>query len=143
MKSWNANVLVCDDLWYSIAGKINLFGIYTGDIVIAADTQLVAQLIFFFTVEGDLSEPPTKALTLEVALPNDPPRTMVIQSPVLGDGKASGRTRWFSRTPFVLPQIQLRPGRIRARVLYGTEEITLSAPWVTRWVAPPTAANAS
>lgn len=142
MKSWSANLLVADDLWWSITGKVNLIGVYTGDIGIPLDGQLAAQLVFFFLLEGELGDQPTKPFTLEIALPGDQPRTLPVAVPTFGNTSATERTKWFVRTPFLVQQLRLRPGRIVARIIYEGKELRVGAPWINQVEATttPTAA---
>jgi hypothetical protein len=130
MKSWNASLLVCDDLLYSLAGKLTLLGVYTGDISIPAPTWTVGQLVFLFLMNGDLTERPTQPLDLEVTLPGSAPQTMVFPTS-FAPSPASGRTKWFLRTPFLLQNVILRPGRIAANVKHGDFVMNPGSPWVT------------
>lgn len=131
MKTWDANLVVCDDLLYSLNGKITLLGMYTGDIGIPTNPQAAGQMVFFFILQGDLSERPTKLVTLEVTLPGEVSKTMTIPPPIFADPMPVGRTKWFMRHPFLVAPAILRPGRIVAKVIYDNTEIVLGAPWIT------------
>lgn len=142
MKSWNATLLVCDDLLYSLTGKINLFGIYTGDIGVPLQMQATGQLVFLFLLEGDLSERPGR-VTLEVSLPGESSPNRLDVGPLAVPAAAPGRTRWNLRLPFLVAQPVLRPGRIEAKIIHGKDEISVRGPWITLTGAAPTPTPAS
>ena len=48
-----ASVITADDATYTLAGKLNVTGIYTTDIYIPQDPTVGAQLVFLFVVETD------------------------------------------------------------------------------------------
>ncbi|MCX7361150.1 MAG: hypothetical protein NTV97_04615 [Alphaproteobacteria bacterium] len=135
MKSWNTTLLVCDDVMYSITGKVSVFGVYTGDIGIPNDAHLAPQLIFFFVIDGDLSERPILPLKLEIKLPEEDARSVMISPPILPNPAPEGRTKWYMRHPFLVSSAILRPGRIEAKIVYDGEDISLSAPWISRTIA--------
>jgi hypothetical protein len=132
MKSWHGTLIVADDLWWSITGKVNLIGVYTGEIGLPAESlpQPVGQLVFYLILEGDLDDLPTKPLTLVITLPGENPRNNVIVAPSIAS--TSGRTKWFIRAPFLMAQLKLQTGRIDAKLLHDSEEMRISAPWITR-----------
>jgi hypothetical protein len=130
MKTWTATLLVCDDLLYSLMGKVNLIGIYTSDIAINGPGQVAGQLVFFFVMEGDISERPTH-VSLEITLPGTPPRRLDFPAFPTDIQQQPGRTRWYLRLPFLLPQVVLHPGRIEGKIIYAGNEIALRGPWIT------------
>jgi hypothetical protein len=56
---------LCDDLTYSLNGKMNAVGIYTGDIIIHASPVMLNH--FCFIIETESSDP-FKSLILHVSL---------------------------------------------------------------------------
>lgn len=132
MKSWNANLLICDDLMFSLSGKMTAIGIYTGDIGIPTSEHRTGQLIFMFMLQGDLTEQPTEPMVLEVTFPGEQPHSMTLPPPVFGQNfEGSGRTKWFQRTPFMIQNVILRPGQIKTRIRYGKLELNPGSPWIT------------
>ena len=73
----HASVIICDELLFSITGKINLLGSYTGDITIPTDPTQIAQLLFYFLVETDVQDP-YRSLTFQVKLPQADPVTQIL-----------------------------------------------------------------
>lgn len=123
-----ANVIICDELLFSITGKTNIIGIYTTDISIPVDPTQVPQLIFFFVIETDVGDL-FKSLSLHVTLPGSAP---IIQPlPMIPQiAAAPGRARWTLRWPLLLPQPMLRPGRIEAKVIHESGELIAGTPWI-------------
>jgi hypothetical protein len=80
-------------------------------------------------METDLIDP-FKSLTVEVALPDNPPilNQVVVTYPIPDSHK--GRTRLFYRHPMLVQSPILQPGRIAAKVIHESGEIILGAPWV-------------
>jgi hypothetical protein len=124
----HASVFICDELLFSLTGKFNLFGNYTGDITIPADPTPVTQLIFYFIVETDVTNP-FQSLTLQVTLPDSIPIVQPI--PVLPQvAIQQGRPRWTIRWPLLIPQPSLRPGRIEAKAIHESGELIAGTPWI-------------
>jgi hypothetical protein len=128
MKTWTANMLVCDDVLVSVSGKFNLLGVYSTDIGVPKDGQIAPQLVFFFMLEGDLSERP-HFVSLEVSFPGGNSRSITVPAQV-PQGPAHGRTKWFARIPFLVQQVMLRPGKIEAKVRYDGQELAVAGPWI-------------
>jgi hypothetical protein len=110
-----ATVVVCDEMLISLTGKMNIFGIYTGDITIASEEQKIAQLVVIFHIECDLAAPP-RALSVEVRLPGEP----VIQNniPPIVPPATPQRTKWVFRWPILIQQPTLRAGRIETKIVH-------------------------
>jgi hypothetical protein len=137
-------MLVCDDLLYTITGKLNLIGIYTTDIGIPVEAHVAAQMIFLFNIEGDLSEQPKDGLHFELQMPGEEAKTLTVPVPVLTAPAAPGRTRWFARIPFLVQPVVLRAGQIKATIKHEPgEDIAVAGPWITLMSAPPTSAPSS
>jgi len=125
----HASVVVCDDLTYSLNGKMNAVGIYTGDIIIPASPAMLNQLIFLFIIETEPSDP-FKSLILHVSLPNGQshqiPVVMETLVPAISD-----QTRWTLRWPLAFYGPFLTPGPIVAKILHEGGEIIAAAPIIT------------
>jgi hypothetical protein len=128
MSHRQATVLVCDEILISLTGKFNLLGNYTGDITIQTDPTAVAQLIFYFIIETDVSDL-YRSLSVQVTLPESAPITQVV--PLLVIAPQPNRSRWTTRYPLLIRNPSLRPGRIEAKVIHDTGEMILNAPWIT------------
>lgn len=127
-----AQLLVADEIYFNLWGKALLHGIYHGDLVINGETSQAPQLVFFFMLETDLSDP-FRNLQVEVKLPgNDPIRVPVlITYPAPPSTIQQGRTRLFYRHPLLIPQPMLRLGRIEAKAIHESGEIEIGAPWIS------------
>lgn len=126
----HAALLICDELLFSLTGKMTIAGLYTGDIGIGSERQIIPQLIFLFVVEGDLDEPIQSAV-LEVALP----KVEVKRRPLPGvspPAATPGRTKWKMLLPFPMSQVELHLGKIEAKVIYDKGEIVATAPWIVQ-----------
>ena len=124
-----ASLLVADDILFNLQGKAILQGIYTGDLVIAANPSPLAQLIFFFLAETDVSDP-FKSLSAQVTFPESEPMTnhIPIQWPITLPPLE--RTKIFVRFPMLISGPILRPGRIIAKLIHESGEIAVSAPGI-------------
>lgn len=130
-----ASVLVSDDLYISLLGKLVVQGVYTADIIIPAEQIVVPQLVFLFQIVTNVDDLFEK-LQVQVTLPEQPPRTMDIPGPFV---PASGRSQWLLNWPLLIQQAVLRPGLIEAKVVHERGEILTSAPWITLATqVPPT-----
>jgi hypothetical protein len=141
-----ASLLVADEIFFNLHGKAILHGIYNTDLIINADQMTIAQLIFYFSIETELSEP-FLSLSAEVTLPGtDPVQQMVLVPPpqfVTAQARANPeRSRWYTRYPLLISGPVLRPGRIGARVIHESGDIIVNAPWIVSSVATqPTKPN--
>lgn len=128
-----ASVIVCDDVLYNMNGKAFLNGIYSGDIVIAADPTNLTQLIFYFIAETDLSEPFT-SLFAEITLPGGPTiRSLIPSNPPL---QLSGRSRLVVKWPIALTFPVLRPGKISIKLIHESGELPVFGPWIVYMQLP-------
>lgn len=121
-----ASLLVADEILFNLHGKAVLQGIYTGDLVIAANPSPLAQLIFFFLAETDAANP-FKSLSAQVTFPESEPVTsqIPIQWPITFPTE---RTKIFVRFPMLISGPVLRPGRILAKLIHESGEIAVSGP---------------
>ncbi len=128
-------LLVADEIYYNLHGKAILQGIYSGDLGIPTDPSPAPQLLFFFMMETDLTDP-FKSLAVEVTLPGSPPvRNQVFVTFPVPLAAHEGRSRLFYRHPLLIQRPMLRPGRIEAKVIHESGEIIVGAPWIA---LPPT-----
>src|SRR5271154_3702764 len=67
-----ATVIIADEIYYNLHGKAILQGMYNSDLVIPADPSTAPQLLFFFIIETDISDP-FQSLSVEVTLPEAAP----------------------------------------------------------------------
>ena len=130
-----AMLLVADEIFFNLTGKAILNGIYTGNLLIGPATGFVPQLVFFFMVETDLSDP-FRSLQAEVTFPESAPITSTV--PVTWPIPLSpvDRTKFSVRWPMLLQNLTLRPGKINAKLIHESGEIIVSAPWIVS-NAPP------
>jgi hypothetical protein len=141
-----ATVLLADEVFYNLNGKAVLHGVYNTDLTIPNNPTLVPQLIFYFIIETDFSEP-FKSLGVEVTLPgNEPSRGIVFLPPpqlLAAQLQAQpARTRWYTRHPLLIPAPYLRPGHIEAKVIHESGEIKVDTPWIVHAaVQAPTKTN--
>jgi hypothetical protein len=125
-----ATVLVADEIYYNLHGKAILQGIYNADIGISSEEQRAQQLIFFFMVETDIQNP-FRSLQVRVTLPGNDP--VVSPVPILWpwpQGVPPDRVRMFIKWPLLIPSPVLRPGRIEAKAIHESGEISAAVPWI-------------
>src|SRR5262249_15936955 len=122
-----ANVLVCDELYVTLTGKLTAMGIYTGDIIVPAPGVVVPHLIFLFLVETT-SDDLFESIMLEATLPDHHPVRSSI--PVPQFVFSEGRTRWGAKYPLLVQQPRLFPGRIIAKLIHDKREIIAFAQWI-------------
>jgi hypothetical protein len=120
-----ATVIVCDEFFTSLTGKMTLSGIYTGDIVIPSSPIIAGQLIFFFIVEGNVSDP-FNLLELEIALPGETP--VRISVPVHAMEVLPDRPRTIYRWPLLISPAILIAGPIIAKVIHEKGEMLPPVP---------------
>lgn len=128
MKEWKATSFICDEVMHSLTGKIFVQGMYTGDISIPSDEFTVSQLVFFFLIDGP-AEDLFKSIALEVLLPGQSPARMQIPLSLPAQ-RDPLRTRISIKTPFLILQPVLRPGRIETRVVHDKGEIDAGGQWI-------------
>jgi hypothetical protein len=128
MTERTAYLLVADDLRIALTGKLDLHGIYTGDIVIPSEKLVANQLVFLWMLETDAKDP-FQSLTFEITLPQAEPNrfslSVLVPTPI-----PEGRTRWYMKQPQLIQPAILRPGRIKAKVIHEKGEIQLWGPWI-------------
>ena len=129
MSTRKATVILCDEILFSLTGKTNLLGCYTGDLSIPADPSPTVQLAFYFLIETDIADP-FQSLTIQIALPGA--EVIVQPIPTLPQmvPPGPGRTRATIRWPIVLPQPILRPGRIESKVIHEGGEMIAGMNWI-------------
>src|SRR5271165_6847267 len=103
MPERQAMVLVADEVFFNLNGKAVLQGIYNSDLVIIDEEIKAPQLILYFMIETDLSEP-FQSLAIEITLPGSapirqpvfvpPPQFLAMQLQAHPE-----RTRWYTRHP--------------------------------------------
>lgn len=141
--SRQAALLIADEIYYNLHGKATLQGIYNDDLVIPTDPSTAPQLLFFFIIQTDVSNP-FKSLSVEVTLPQTPPVSGIVfvAPPELLAALIQAhpqRTVYTVKHPLLITAPALRPGRIEAKVIHEAGEIPVTAQWI-RLNAPPIAA---
>src|SRR5580698_6532518 len=98
-----AMLLVADEIYYNLQGKITLQGIYHSELNIPADPVSASQLIFLFTVETDISDP-FRSLAVEITLPGSGPvrNQVLVVYPVPPSLIRQGSTKFFYRHPLLI-----------------------------------------
>jgi hypothetical protein len=134
MTARQASVLVADEVYFNLHGKAILHGIYNTDLVITSDQMTAPQLVFYFMIETDISEP-FHSLSVQITLPgNDPIRHHVLVPPpqfVAAQAQMNPtRSRWYTRHPVLIPAPVLRAGQIEAKVIHESGEIIVGSPWI-------------
>jgi hypothetical protein len=131
MSGAKASFLVCDDLLYSLTGKVNLVGIYAQDIVIPADELLMQQLIFFFVLEMP-KDKVFKKISFRIELPQSDPLDFPIPVLVRKSSEVDERRKMLAwRHPVLVQQPILRLGRISASVVHEGRRLDAGGIWVT------------
>jgi|GEM_PF-3869908 len=126
-----ASLVVCDELYFNMTGKLTVQGMYTGDIFISGAEAATTQLVFLFILDCDIAERPN-IIRLQVTLPGDlpresiPPLALTTTTPVLTD-----RSKLTYKLPFLYALPTLRVGRISAKVIFDQEEVSVVAPWIS------------
>lgn len=124
-------MLMCDDVTVSLTGKFNLQGVYTTDLAVPPGGAVAQQLVFYFGIDGDLSDRPTTTIAIRMEFPDGHIRSSEFPAMVPADAPIlPGRTKWHFRAPFLVQQIPLRPGRIKAILTYREEQIEIFGPWI-------------
>jgi hypothetical protein len=134
MASRQAMVLVADEIYFNLHGKAILQGVYNSDLVINSDEMKAPQLVFYFSIETDLSEP-FQSLGIEITFPGSEPikQPVLVPPPQFLTAQVQAnptRSRWYTRHPVLIPAPVLRPGRIEVKVIHESGEIKLIAPWI-------------
>ena len=141
MSACNAMLLVCDEANMSLtSGKHNLIGIYTGEIGIPKEPQILNQIVFYFVIDCDLTKLPP-VMIVEITIPGDTPKQLPIPMlPTPPMPIPPNRTRGVLQIPFAMRSLNVRAGRIEGRVIYGSEVVPVLGPMLT--VSPPVTSEA-
>jgi hypothetical protein len=129
MSERRASVIVCDDILFSITGKVFLQGVYQTDITIPGDELTIGQFIFYFTVETP-KENPFKKITLSVLLPGGTPNQFEVPLASIAPTLNPNRPKMVLRSPFLIQQPILRPGKIETKVITESGEIDAGGAWM-------------
>jgi hypothetical protein len=127
----SASFEVADDFRIALTGKMDLLGIYPGDIVIPSEGVVVAQLIIFWTIHTGADDP-FKSLSIEINFPQNP--ALILQGmapPQISGPIPEGRTRFTIKQPQLVQAVPLRSGRMTGRVIHERGEIAVNGPWIT------------
>ena len=140
-----AALIIADEVYYNLHGKAILQGIYNTDLIIPVEPTQAPQLIFYFIIETDISEP-FESLKVEVTLPGSAPHSsfVLVPPPQFLRTQAEtqkDRSRWYTRFPLLIPAPQLRPGKIEARVIHEKGEIPVTTHWIVLNPAFPPRVN--
>lgn len=138
MTGRQAFLIVADDVQVGLTGKLNIHGVYTGDIGIPNTSVRAPQLVFIFVAEADLTDP-FRSITLEVTIPGNDSRRVTLPVPPIPQPVGQGRTRQTFRHPFLVQWLTLKPGHIEAKVIHEKGEIVVSSPWITQLESTPPA----
>jgi hypothetical protein len=122
-----------------VGGKFLIVGMYTGSIAIPEDLVVAPQLVFLFLMATGIEEQ-FKTLTVEVTLPETAPISQNIplqpqdtDSPFFQETKRLGAQRIIHRVPLFIPQPQLRPGKVLAKVIHEKGELlAIGSPFIVR-----------
>jgi hypothetical protein len=133
--SRQATLIIADEVYFNLYGKAILQGIYSNDLVIPTNPSTAPQLLFYFIIETETSEP-FQSLSVEVTLPEATPvRNFVMIPPpqfFIAHAQANPeRTRITIRHPMLMSAPVLRPGRIDAKAIYEAGEIAITPQWIT------------
>jgi hypothetical protein len=134
MMSRQATLIIADEIYFNLHGKAILQGIYNTDLVIPSDPSNAAQLLFYFIIETDITDP-FKNLSVEFTLPGSPPVRQFIFVPppevVAAIAKSQPqRNRFTVKHPVLIPGPTLRAGRIEAKVITESDEIPITPQWI-------------
>jgi hypothetical protein len=125
-----ASFLVCDELLYTMNGKVNLVGIYTREIVIPADELSMSQLIFYFILEAPKDQP-FRQVTFRIELPGQPSFDFETPLSIRKSAMLDDRRKTITwRHPVLIQQPLLKPGRIIANIVDETGTLDAGGIWV-------------
>jgi hypothetical protein len=139
MPDRQAMVLVADEIFFNLHGKAILQGIYNSDLVINLPEIKAPQMVFYFMIETDLSQP-FQSLSVQVTFPGSEPiqQGLFVPPPQLLAAQAQQdpkRLRWYTRHPMLVQAPTLRPGQIDAKVIHESGEIKVFTPWIVHPIA--------
>ncbi|MCP3475641.1 hypothetical protein NLM33_35805 [Bradyrhizobium sp. CCGUVB1N3] len=126
-----AYVVVCDDVLFGLTGKAFLQGVYTSDITLPSNDELIIpQLVFYFSAETPKKNP-FKKMALRVTPPSMPPAVVEIPIETMPQANNPHRPKMLVRAPVLLQQVRLRPGKIETTVVTESEELDAGGIWIT------------
>ena len=127
--SRRATFLVCDEILFSLHGKLFPNGVYSADIGIPTSELIIPQLAFLFIIEMPIDDEATTIL-VRVELPD---RVSSAQGshPVAHPAHIEGRSTFLHKVPLLMPNPILTPGPIKGFVDFGDEEIVAGEQWIT------------
>lgn len=139
--SRQATVLIADEMYFNLHGKAILQGIYPGDLSILSDPSTAPQLLFYFIIQTDITEP-FKSLAVEVTIPGSAPVQNTVFMPphqlfVALAQTQPERTTITVKHPMLIARPILKAGRIEMKVIHDAGEILVAPQWIT---LTPTAA---
>lgn len=123
-----ATLFACDEILFSLHGKIYPNGIYTTDIGIPNKECNLSQLAFLFLIELSV-EDPCKEIIARVEFPGStaPQQTLyqVRQPPLI-----EGRKTFVHKVPILAQSLVVTPGPIKGFVHFGDEEVLAGQQWI-------------
>jgi hypothetical protein len=124
-----ASVITCEDVTYTLSGKMNIQGMFTSDIGIPFEPFIANQIVFLFLVETSPDDPfETLELSVELPVSQQSLRHPVnIPSLRLSAGDSF---RWSLKAPLLLSTAILHAGPIIAKVIHEKGEIRAAAPFI-------------
>jgi hypothetical protein len=121
-------MFVCDDVAFSITGKINVTGIFTNDIIIPFNPTPLPQVSFLFAIDFPL-EKGYAPVAIEIQLPKEPdPR--IIPLPKQDIVFLPGRTRRSAKIPYLLQNAVVHCGKIEAHIVCEEHRVYAGRMWV-------------
>lgn len=128
MSDAKAMMFVCDDMSFSITGKINISGMFTSDVIIPSSPTLVPQMVFLFAIELPIENGYTP-VALEILLPNEPePRRLSLPSQNILF--VPERNRRSIKFPYLIQNAMLHCGKIEGSVVCDERTISAGRMWV-------------
>jgi hypothetical protein len=130
MTDRQASFLICDELLVSLNGKFFIQGVYTGDIVIAAEEQRLNQLILFLQISTP-TQRPFRQLELRLSIPGEENPRVVDLMPLLPTiFTLPGRTTSSYKVPVPIVFPNLKTGPIEVRLTHEEGELFVGRQWV-------------
>jgi hypothetical protein len=126
----SASVFACDEVLYSLSGKITVSGMYTGDIIVPGENTVLNQLIFFFTAITPAHDP-FRLLRIRVIIPGNFPVESNVPISVSTMGINSRRTQLVYRYPVLAQQPIARPGLIETTVIHERGMMDAGGIWIS------------
>jgi hypothetical protein len=137
MTERHASFLISDELLVSLNGKFFIHGVYTGDIVIAAEEQRLNQLVLFLQISTP-TQKPFRKLELRLSLPGEDNPRIVDLIPLLPMMvELPGRTTSAYKVPVPIISPNLKTGPIEVHLIHDEGELFVGR----QWIAGPTRAQ--